>query len=112
MHVDRPFRDRQTEPGPATLARAGIIEPEESVENPLSIRSANTRTLIDELDDSLVAVAPHANVNGGSCRTVFDGVVQQVGDRLADHKAINGGQRLGRVIDSDALIALLRKNRQ
>ena len=57
MHVDRPFRDRQTEPGPATLARAGIIEPEESVENPLSIRSANTRTLIDELDDSLVGSA-------------------------------------------------------
>src|SRR5437762_8005304 len=61
VHVDRPFRDRQTEPGPATLARAGIIEPEESFENPLPIRSANTRTLIDELDNRLIAVGSHAN---------------------------------------------------
>ena len=50
VHVDRPFRDGQPQPGAAAVTRPGFIEAEEPIENPLPVFSRDSGALVGDRD--------------------------------------------------------------
>ena len=53
VHLDRPFRDGESEAGAAAITRAAFIDAEESIEDARRESGGDAGTLVDDVDRSL-----------------------------------------------------------
>src|SRR5207237_8704100 len=88
VRVHLPLGDGQAEPGAAAVTRPGLIEAKESIEDALAVFGRDSPPLIQDGHDCLIPRRLDANVYLPGSRAVFDGVVDDVRDRLAKHETI------------------------
>ena len=110
VRLDRPFGDGQAEPGAAAVARPGCIEAKEAIEDALAVFGRDSRPLIQDGHDRLIPRRLDANVYLRGSRAVFDGVVDDVRDRLAKHETIGCHPDAVRRVDVESLMPLFREN--
>src|SRR6266849_1870299 len=77
LRLDKASADRQTQTG-ASAAAILRLDAVELVEDAFEIVRRDTRPLIDNLDQRVIAVAPGLQVNTTAGRGVFGGVVEQI----------------------------------
>ena len=83
VHLDGPFGDGQAKTCAAVVSRSAFIQPKEAIENPLAIFGRDAWPLVRHGQNRLIRRSPYADVDGRRRRAVFDGVVEDVRDRLA-----------------------------
>src|SRR5581483_8219361 len=83
VRLDRPFRDRESQTGPAGFAPPGLIHAIESVEDSRLILPRYPRAVIPDLDHDTIAVGvSHRHRNALSDGRIFHRVVDDVHQRL------------------------------
>src|SRR5262249_7744372 len=112
IRLDRPLGDRQTKTSPATVSRSRLIDPEETVEDPLAMFAANAGSLVADFSNRLAVSRVNAHLNRGAMTTVFDRVVQDVADRFPQNQPIDDHLNLIRYIHLELLTAILGEDRQ
>src|SRR5438445_10953001 len=108
----RPLRDRQTETRPSAVSRARFIETKEAIEDAVTVFGGDAWALVGDFNDRVLKVGANANVDRRSPWAVFDGVVDEIRDRLAKGETIDVRHRAVSGVDPDSLVALLGKNRE
>src|SRR5262249_35352338 len=103
--LDKAAADRQPQPGAGALPVLRL-DAVELVENPFEIAGQNARSLIDDLNRHDVAIAPGAQVDTGTKRGTFGGIVEQVEQHLLKQHGIDPQHRqIRRDLDLDAMLA-------
>ena len=82
LRRDQLTRDREAEPGAATVAVAGLVEPCEAVEDPFPVAHGDAGAVVGHRDDSPVRRTAEGQVDAG--RSVSAGVLDQVAHDLLE----------------------------
>ena len=72
----------------------------------------DARTLVGDRHQTFIRNAIDSHRDRGTIRTVLDGVVEHVRDRLPQHQSIGSDCHLDRRVNDDLLVALFGKNAQ
>jgi hypothetical protein len=102
MSLGNVFYNRQSQTGSAHAAAAGLVHPVETLEQPRQMLLRNTDAMILDTDNHLRILSTGSQQNRTLRLTVFNGVIQQIGDRLLDEGGIQYGGRFLITIKLDA----------
>src|SRR5207245_9596089 len=86
VHLDRPSGDGQPETGAAVIAGPGFVEAKEAIEDSFAVFRMDSRPFVGNGQNRVRGIGLHAKIDGRRPRTVLDRVVDDVGDRLAQHQ--------------------------
>src|SRR5207244_3920485 len=103
VHVDNAFYDREAETGRALAPRWLRRQPLEATEQPADVLGRQACTVVGHVDQHLAVATGDAQHDLTSDRRVFDGVADQVVDRLTHavgvtHRYLFGGRGHGDVL--------------
>lgn len=76
MPGDHVTGDGQTEPGPALVTAAGVVQTYEALEDPVPLRLGHARAVVGDLDEHVAPVGPHRDRHRTFRVTL--GVVQEI----------------------------------
>src|SRR5688500_3866756 len=82
------FNDGEPKAGATELARAGCINPEETVESVRQGGGGNTNAVVGHFQHRSAAARGNRNLDGTAGRRVFNGIIEQVDDDLLQARGV------------------------
>src|SRR5262249_32153402 len=110
--IDGPFRDRQSEARPAFLARTGFVDAIKPIKDAVAMFCRDPRPFVGDRDNRLGLRRLDADAYLRSRWTVFDRVIHDVEDGLAEYQRICTDWNGVSTVDDDPLAALLGEDEQ
>src|SRR5581483_6945595 len=107
VDVDGPFGNGQPEPCASRLTGAAVVDAEEAIEDPLAVFGRHARAFVAHLEDGTIAVGGHLDQDARSAGTVFDRVVDDIREGLAEHQTVDGRHDRLRCLDVEPLAPFL-----
>src|SRR3954470_19530713 len=104
VHVDNTLDDGQPKPGRALAGGRLCRQPLEPAEQAAEILRRQAGALVADADDGVAAFMAHDDADLAADRRVFDGVADEVVDRLADAVGVAHGDDVDGCGDADRLL--------
>src|SRR5262249_28058791 len=112
VHLYRPPCDRQSKSRSSHRSRARLVNPVEPVKDVLPVLRSNSRSGVNHVQSRPMDVVLDDHPYVSTFGTVFNGIIDQIDDRLAEHQAVCGGVDRGRCLHRDGLSLFLGEHAQ